>query len=409
MVAVSEKCTTLRLTRLGVGGVLLFNALLFQPILEELFPPFSYFDEVFAAGCGVFLVFAVVQNREMPLRYWVMAAGVALMVCVGLIGNALSGLPSHPQSILIDMLASTKFIIVFLALSVGLSKTDQVVRCLDIEARVILAAAFGCLLVNQIGDLGMTYEVRYGLKSFQFIYIHPSHLVTMSLACLMVVFANGRPRWQLFVAAALILTAASLRSRWVALALIAAVFVLAGPARLKRFFVPISVAAAGIAIALGASQMSVYYGSDSPAARNQLATASLDIFMNGLPFGTGFGTFGTGVTKTDYSALYYEYGFHNVPGLSPEFPSYITDTFWPAILAEFGFIGLLVWLGLLSFMVFELYRQGEGGGVVILALIFIAALVIASTSSGAIFSMQMITLLFVFLLISKRQFCERRS
>lgn len=391
-----------------LAGIFLFNVLVFQPIIEVFLPIFSYFDELFALACVAFLVYSILRGCAIPTKCWGLMVLLALMICTGLVGNALSGLPSRPLSIFVDILASSKFIIVFLAFKLGLFySSDNIIRYLDIEARIMLTVAFVCLLINQVGDLGMTYEERYGLKAFQFIYIHPSHLVTMSLACLMIICANSKSNWRLFAVMALVLMMASLRSRWIALAIIATVIIFAGSRRLKQFFIPICIGSVGIAFALGASQMAVYYGNDSPAARNQLANASLDIFFDYFPFGTGFGTFGTGITKTDYSELYYQYGFSDIPGLSPEFPSYITDTFWPAVLAEFGLIGFFVWSVLLCLMFFEFYSRGERSGTTPLALLFIATLLIASTSSGAIFSMQMITLLFVFMLITGRQLCER--
>lgn len=241
--------------------------------------------------------------------------------------------------------------------------------------------------------------MRYGIKSFQFIYVHPSHLVTMALACLMIVASRKKRAWKLFVVFAVVLIASSLRSRWVALAFIIAVFFLVGEQRLKKSVGLVVAAAALCAMVLGASQMEVYYGSSSPSARNHLAQAALDIFWRGFPFGTGFGTYGTGVTKSDYSELYMQYGFDEVPGLSPNFSSYLTDTFWPAIMAQFGFFGLLVWLLLLGFIGCKIYRYGVAHDRMILALAFLATLLIASTASGAIFSTQMITLLFVYYLV----------
>lgn len=63
-----------------------------------------------------------------------------------------------------------------------------------------------------------------------------------------------------------------------------------------------------------------------------------------FPFGTGLASFGSGATMHYYSDLYYDYGLNYIYGLSPEYPNFICDTFYP-ILAQFGVVGvgLFIW------------------------------------------------------------------
>lgn len=60
-----------------------------------------------------------------------------------------------------------------------------------------------------------------------------------------------------------------------------------------------------------------------------------------FPFGAGFGTFGSWMSRAMYSPLYHTYGLSHVWGLSPGKTSFINDIFWPSILAETGIFGLL--------------------------------------------------------------------
>lgn len=279
------------------------------------------------------------------------------------------------------------------------------------ESKVLLVLMLACLVINQFVDIGMTYEMRYGLKAFQFVFIHPTHMVTLSLACMAFIYSDASNGWKKYIGIALVLMAMSLRSRWVALALVIVliiIFVKKGSTRAP--FVVIGVGSVS-AFLVGQAQMSVYYGSASESARGHLMTTALSVFQNFFPLGAGFASFGSGVTKTIYSPLYYQYGLQNVYGLAPNNPSYLTDTFWPVVLAQFGFLGLIIWLLLLIMLVVDFYRLGIASGMLVLSLTMIAAILISTTASGSIFSMQMITLLVAFMTAMKanidREACER--
>ena len=64
--------------------------------------------------------------------------------------------------------------------------------------------------------------------------------------------------------------------------------------------------------------------------------SSIDIASNNFPFGTGFGTFGSFVAAEHWSSLYNTYGYTYSPFLS--------DSFWPIVLAQNGFIGLIIFI-----------------------------------------------------------------
>ncbi len=77
-----------------------------------------------------------------------------------------------------------------------------------------------------------------------------------------------------------------------------------------------------------------------------LADASVRIATDKFPFGSGLGTFGSWMSKVNYSDIYYEYGVSDYWGLSPQDDRYLNDTYWPMIIGEFGFIGAI---GILCF------------------------------------------------------------
>ncbi len=98
---------------------------------------------------------------------------------------------------------------------------------------------------------------------------------------------------------------------------------------------------------------------DYSTARSMLYLKSFDVAYDHFPFGAGFGTYGTHFSSVRYSPLYDNYGLSGVFGLSKDQNSFINDTQWPPILAETGFIGLVLYL-LVFFSIFKLiYYAGD--------------------------------------------------
>jgi hypothetical protein len=105
-----------------------------------------------------------------------------------------------------------------------------------------------------------------------------------------------------------------------------------------------------------------YSGDPDNTARYALHHAALAIALDHVPFGTGLASFGSHASRVYYSDVYYRYGLSKVWGLSPDFPEFITDTFWPMIIGEGGIAGLLTYLfffGILGTRFWRTARQTE--------------------------------------------------
>ena len=78
-------------------------------------------------------------------------------------------------------------------------------------------------------------------------------------------------------------------------------------------------------------------------ARMALYYFSLQVFLDFLPFGSGFATYATYASGAYYSPLYSKYGMEKMYGLAKEAPDFIADTYYPA-LAQFGIVGAILFL-----------------------------------------------------------------
>ena len=130
------------------------------------------------------------------------------------------------------------------------------------------------------------------------------------------------------------------------------------------------------------------------SARYSLLSGSEQLMKIYFPLGVGFGKFASWYARLDYSEYYYQLGLTNVYGLTPQNPFFATDTFWPILFGETGFIGTIVYTILLIYLFFILrlkvisMRTSEViiSKVIVLSgfLIFIQALV--ESSGEAIFN-----------------------
>jgi hypothetical protein len=95
----------------------------------------------------------------------------------------------------------------------------------------------------------------------------------------------------------------------------------------------------------------------STEARTVLTRDSFAVAADHFPGGTGFGRFGSAVAASNYSPEYLARGYPDIWGLgnTVENGRFLTDTEWPAILGEAGFLGAAAFaLGLLA-----IYRTGR--------------------------------------------------
>jgi hypothetical protein len=102
------------------------------------------------------------------------------------------------------------------------------------------------------------------------------------------------------------------------------------------------------------------YSQPSATARGLLFITSEKIATEHAPFGSGFGTFASAESRLNYSPLYEAYGLSRVYGLSREYPHFIDDTMWPAILGESGYIGLFGVICGFSILAMEIVRRIKG-------------------------------------------------
>ena len=223
------------------------------------------------------------------------------------------------------------------------------------------------------GRAGGYVDYRYGLLSSQGLFDHPLILGNVAGILAMGAFATSAHLSHIRFArvATVIAFVSSLASfrRTAIIGVLAAVFV-AWPRKARGVLVVGSFVLVPVALFVLASEiqetltstLDEYVYTDAPAARTRLMLGSFQVASEHAPFGAGFARYGSYLAGVDYSPEYTKLGFDgvwglsNMPGMSSAF---LTDTQWPVLIGETGWIGAAAFVGFIVAILRTFLRAGK--------------------------------------------------
>ena len=196
--------------------------------------------------------------------------------------------------------------------------------------------------MNYILNIFPTKDIRFGLPSQMLLFTEPTYLATfaISVMVLLTFFIKSYKKNIYFIIAISIVVCSTLRSKaimFIAIYLFLYILIIIKDFRLNTK----SIIGVGTAAAVVGGNQILRYLSNIDWARPRLMVKSFEVAMDHFPIGGGFATFATWNSGVHYSPLYYKYDLSNTWGLQPDFYMFVGDTYWPAILGQFGFIGLI--------------------------------------------------------------------
>ena len=120
-------------------------------------------------------------------------------------------------------------------------------------------------------------------------------------------------------------------------------------------------------------------------ARMALYYFSGQVFMDFIPFGSGFASYATYASAVSYSPLYVKYEMSAMHGLTKAAPDFVADTYYPA-LAQFGFAGVLLFLYFWAYLAKKAIKSYSKGYCKesLLAIMIILFFLIECTSDSTI-------------------------
>ncbi len=369
---------------------------LFQITLQKQFSYFGYFDEIITTI--LFTSFAckyLISKVSITINEAKVLICIILFVFVGILSSFFAQVQTGFKPILMDVFNCIKVYLMYFGAShflMGLPNRDKVIKILAKIVRVVVSIAAVCAILNFFVDIGMGDEIRYGIRSFHFII--QGGAGQFALCCyLYMVILNADLQYEpskkkqkiFFIILTLIVWGATLRSRafsYIAI-FITSYFIIVKQKKFKFKFRFIFMAAPLLYL-FCISQFDTYFG-NAKTARANFVLVAFSLIKKYFPFGSGFATFGTDAAAVYYSDIYYKYGLNHIFGLFPDNPIFSHDTYWPAILGQFGVIGGLLMVLLIYYTFKAMFSHVRGNKYLFNVVLFVCYVCVFSSIATATF------------------------
>ncbi len=359
-------------------------SLIFQNFIKNYFHLFQYFDEFLAIIGLIVAIFCKKDKNDKRIIICIISIFI-----LGIVSNIIYKYQGT-SLIIMDMVLSFKFFFVYFLTKKLISydfikDNEQKIR---VHIKIITILLFAITVLNYIFVFWPS-ELRFGIMSNKLFYDHPSVVASICvfLYAMLDLTKDRKNRKRNFIYDLLlyIMILSTLRYKAIGAAIIIVLisqYINKKQVAIKfNKLIPIAI----VAFAIGWNQINYYYIELSDSARNQLTVKSIEIAKDYFPLGTGFGTYGSYVSGVNYSPVYKLYNMQYIQGLTPKDPSFISDTFWPMILGQFGLFGFIAYI----YIIYRIYKNTQNDfdekeiGFYVAKIISLLYLIILSTSDSS--------------------------
>lgn len=376
-------------------------------------------DELF---CAVLLAAVCVavplrgRVRLLPFEKRILLAAVLLMA-VGL-WPYLAAPPNSYKAILFDVVVFYKFLAAYFGARI-LCSHWQVLRwrTVIVSWHVGLAVIIGLvLLVNKISPVFPQVDPRFGVWSEQLFFGHPSRYAFFWIYMFVVLMPFLLPNHRWFLLLVMVAGSFSLRVKYFGFLPLGLAAIWLGD-RFRRidwrspWVLGLGLGLAMLVICIAWPKIVFYFSYESldlGLARAVLLHNAFEVANTNFPVGSGFGTYGSWASGLYYSPLYFSLEMDRVYGLSPAKYNFVADTYWPMVLGQFGYVGVMLvgWILLdIAWHFLRLYNEAsyrKEKCLYLSGLVLLAALLMDS-SSDAIFTHNSAVMAFFYLALMVNQ------
>lgn len=362
----------------------------FQNVIQKYIPIFQYFDEVLSLLVFPALVIKLKETKNFNIKknHLILIILLLIIIAIGIYSN-IKFKYQQIKFVLSDLLIFLKFFMAYFLSNILLDEdfiNDNKSKIYK-HIKLIVYFLFTCTVLNYIFNIWPGTDIRFGITSNRLFYEHPTYLSAVSiflLALLELTRENKKEDVWPIICICIVL-ATTLRLKAIGAACLAVIMIVyLHKTQKKLTFIKLIILGI-IGILLAHDQIIYYFIKIDQSARNQLLLKSFEIMKDFFPIGTGFATYGSYFSAISYSPVYYEYGLSKIQGLQPNAPTFVSDTFWPAIFGQFGVIGTVCYI-LCIIIIFKNIQgifKKENVNIYISKLICLIYLIISSTSESA--------------------------
>lgn len=332
--------------------------LMMQIVLQEKIGFLQYVDE-FVAILSLLYITIKILSGNVEKRICIDFVIILIIFSLGLIGTIVFKNQTNRMAIITDIGNLFKAFVSFYAFYISFKNKDnwfneKLIKYLSTFCKMVILPGFLLSIVNLFYNIGMYTDYTYGIRSFHYIFLRVGNLYSFCVMSLIILTLNLKNDTHktgdfLFIVLTIILMISTLRTRAFLFALLYVMgylyFIKEKKIKIKLRYIILFLA---IALYIALPKINHYYVENTNTARYVLVEYGIITARDYYPIGAGYGTYGTYAAKEYYSPLYYRYNFNQYHGLSENYGAFLTDDYWPAILGEFGFIGVILMIILLT-------------------------------------------------------------
>lgn len=357
---------------------------IFQNVLQEYITIFNYIDEFYAILFIPIVILRLRKNLKVKKEDFKIFIFLLIIVMIGIYSNLIYRYQTT-RYVALDILAVLKFFMVFYGSYIFFNDKYFINKLEKIGFHIKLIIF--SLLVLTILDYKFHFfsaTVKYGLRAETLFYNHPTALAAVCVILLSILFLVNEKNIKYIIMISIIMFS-TLRIKaiiFVAILYLLYIYIIERKKKINKVKVIILVI---IALLVGYNQFKYFFIEIDDSARASLLRSSFEIANDYFPVGTGFGTYASHVSSENYSQIYYDYNLNDVYGLTKENPKYVSDSFWPMILGQFGYIGTIIYAYIILILILKCQRNycKEGRNYYFSYMILIIYLIISSTSESA--------------------------
>lgn len=329
--------------------------LIFQGYIESVLPIFSNFDEVVVIVLFLITLIKVIKNKgKIKLSKCEL---ISLFVFIfyflySIVSNFKYRILPYESKFILSGILSLKFFFVYIFTRISLNNIKinfKFLRYIYIINNILLTTYFIVIILNFSLKFLKSWGIRYGfIKTVSAGFLHPAELDFMAIALmitqlfLIIILNKSMKYYKIICFESFIIVLAAGRTKGLTFYIIYVSLILLSK-YIKKINIKQVILLSPIIIWIAEDRIKSEILNDG-SVRGLLYSTSFKIADDFFPLGSGFGTFGSNMSRVIYSPLYYIYNLSNSYGLSPAWPAYITDSHWASVIAESGWIGFSIYL-----------------------------------------------------------------
>lgn len=342
-----------------------FYVIIFRDLFLKWIPLLNFTDELFAViAIPLFVINLKKCNWKYKLYKYNYILWLILFSLLGLLGNLVFRYQSLIGTALPDMFLNFKFwmsIYVSGALFANLD-LNKYGNKIGKNIKFVVWIYILLIIIDYVSGGIFPANIRYGFRSTQLFYsVHTVFAATCGfLIALLTLVKNQTKNFLLYMVLLLLLLASTMRSKAFGAVLLYICLYYVIIKKRKKVKLGTFVFLGIGCLLIGFKQIYFYFFSNirGNSARNMLLLKCFAIAKDHFPLGSGFGTFASHYSGIHYSPLYYLYDLFQVYGLTPANTAYVSDSFWPMVIGQNGYLGALLFMLTLYMLYLQIQQWG---------------------------------------------------